>query len=103
MRNDTSQGSRYFYLRTTTRCAARYGESNIKDGNICATTSEGVDSCYGDSGGPLFKEQSIGQKLTGIVSWGVGYVASNMQMIYWDGLNTCLILECTSVHMDKVK
>lgn len=59
--------------RLRNRCAARYGESNIKGGHLCATTSQGVDSCYGDSGGPLYKEQSIGQKLVGIVSWGVGY------------------------------
>jgi trypsin len=34
----------------------------------------GVDSCYGDSGGPLLDEYGV---QVGVVSWGVGYVRTS--------------------------
>lgn len=42
-----------------------------------ATSGDGIDSCNGDSGGPLFVSDGIGgHKQVGVVSWGMGYCAN---------------------------
>ncbi len=43
----------------------------IEDHELCAGTAfGGQDSCYGDSGGPLFAWTGAGQALVGVTSWG---------------------------------
>ncbi|OWR49200.1 putative serine-type enodpeptidase [Danaus plexippus plexippus] len=41
--------------------------SNVYDTQICSLTKSGEGACHGDSGGPLVE----GDKVVGIVSWGV--------------------------------
>jgi trypsin len=57
---------------TREECIAKYGASNIGDGHICGAPDTGIDACYGDSGGPLFKNTGTTQVLYGVVSWGLG-------------------------------
>eukprot|EP00038_Savillea_parva_P030784 m.80258 g.80258 ORF g.80258 m.80258 type:complete len:723 (-) comp9339_c0_seq1:232-2400(-) len=71
---------------TQAECVAVYGESNIGDGNICGAAGTGVDACYGDSGGPLFKNEGGNQVLYGVVSWGLGCAADSYPGVYtWVG------------------
>lgn len=42
----------------------------LGEGVFCAGET-GKDTCQGDSGGPIFSHGNSGQKLAGIVSWGV--------------------------------
>ncbi|EFX74419.1 trypsin [Daphnia pulex] len=50
-------------------CRRSYGPIDMFDSFICAGVPEGgLDSCNGDSGGPLFTSDP--QQLIGIVSWG---------------------------------
>ena len=40
--------------------------------NMLCAGAYGIDSCIGDSGGPLFIQQGSSIVVTGIVSWGIG-------------------------------
>lgn len=42
----------------------------VGDGEICAGGEKGVDSCYGDSGGPLMVIRELKWYLAGVVSFG---------------------------------
>lgn len=60
------------YPRSLNRrdCAAAHGSEQITESMICAGNAQsgGVDSCSGDSGGPMiFNNEQVG-----VVSWGVG-------------------------------
>jgi hypothetical protein len=48
---------------------------------ICAGQS-GLDSCWGDSGGPLFEATQSGYIQVGIVSWGGGCAAPDRPGVY---------------------
>jgi secreted trypsin-like serine protease len=48
---------------------------------ICAGQS-GQDSCWGDSGGPLFAASQGGYIQVGIVSWGGGCAAPDRPGVY---------------------
>lgn len=55
---------------TDEECRLAYGPTDMFDSFICAGVPEGgLDSCNGDSGGPLFTTGETRQ-LIGIVSWG---------------------------------
>lgn len=54
-------------------CQLAYGTGVINDLHLCAgLTSGGVDTCKGDSGGPLIVENNNTAYLAGITSFGVG-------------------------------
>ena len=65
-------------------CAAAYGEDFILPDMICAGDLQfgGVDSCYGDSGGPLFVGGPDGYLLVGTVSGGFGCAEPGQPGLY---------------------
>lgn len=58
-----------------------YEYDMISDNMICAG-SEGKDSCYGDSGGPLLVEKNGRYVIAGIVSWGIDCGAYGYPGVY---------------------
>lgn len=59
-----------FFDPTTMLCAGTLDSSDLNDFNV---QNNGVDSCYGDSGGPLIVWDTVSAwRLAGIVSWGFG-------------------------------
>lgn len=65
-------------------CAAAYGSDFILPDQICAgdLVDGGIDSCYGDSGGPLFVDTVGGYLHVGIVSTGEGCALPGFPGIY---------------------
>jgi secreted trypsin-like serine protease len=65
-------------------CAATYGVYFNSTTMVCAGYPEGgVDTCYGDSGGPLQAAlQGGGYRLVGITSWGAGCAQPNAPGVY---------------------
>jgi len=57
-------------------CRESYGSDRVSPRMICAgdVSSGGIDSCRGDSGGPLAWKDTLTNewKIVGIVSWGIG-------------------------------
>ena len=69
---------------TREKCAARYGESRVTSGQICAGFEEGGrDACQGDSGGPLFARGDLAQPVqVGVVSFGEGCAQPKSYGVY---------------------
>jgi secreted trypsin-like serine protease len=65
-------------------CRAAYNSRWITAATICAGREEGgVDSCNGDSGGPLFVRDELEEPVqAGIVSWGAGCAQASKFGIY---------------------
>lgn len=66
------------FIFSLTKCNATYLQS-IKPGMFCAGVPEGgIDSCNGDSGGPV----TIGNTVIGLVSWGYGCARKGYPGVY---------------------
>ena len=56
---------------------------SLTDNMFCAKSSDGADTCAGDSGGPLLCENDRGDwTLYGITSWGLGCGAEKYPGVY---------------------
>ena len=80
-------------IRTAAECTGAYGSTYVDGVMLCAGYPEGgKDSCYGDSGGPLFVAEGSRWRVVGIVSWGDGCADAGDYGVYADiGLRTPLI------------
>jgi secreted trypsin-like serine protease len=63
------------------RCSRVYGTSFHRATMLCAG-GPGIDSCYGDSGGPLFARRAEGPVQLGVVSWGNGCATRRFPGVY---------------------
>ena len=71
-------------------CQGAYGAQLDAIAEVCAG-SPGLDSCYGDSGGPLFDNRNPTARVqVGIVSWGNGCAKKRFPGVY-DEVNNAVI------------
>jgi len=68
------------YITSRAACNSAYAQyGGITVNMICAgVTGGGKDACQGDSGGPLV----VGEKLVGIVSWGLSCALADYPGVY---------------------
>ena len=65
------------------QCNAAYNGDIVEDAMVCAGTPSGnKDSCYGDSGGPLFVPRGQSFVQTGVVSFGEACGLANVPGVY---------------------
>lgn len=63
-------------------CATAY-RSSLHQATMMCAGAPGIDSCYGDSGGPLFAVRGNGSRVQmGIVSWGNGCAKKRFPGVY---------------------
>ena len=62
-------------------CRTSYGASLDAATMVCAGAPN-IDSCYGDSGGPLFATETGSRVQVGIVSWGKGCAKRRYPGVY---------------------
>ncbi|EGQ8579451.1 GlyGly-anchored extracellular serine protease VesC [Vibrio cholerae] len=69
-------------------CKTKGSDEDAKDdyskltNNAFCAGSFGKDSCFGDSGGPIFFDSNNGRKQMGVVSWGDGCGRANSPGVY---------------------
>jgi len=103
-------------------CNRAYGGAIIKDAMLCAGTNDGsMDSCYGDSGGPLFVQRGQSTVQAGVVSFGdrsclvnvapdgsvdvppvAACIDTDGDGWGWDGVRSCLVDEPTDDPVDTL-
>lgn len=72
---ECTRGLGALYNPSTMRCAGVLSSSRRK--------VDGIDTCYGDSGGPLMvREQSGALTIVGVTSWGLGCALSTSYGVY---------------------
>jgi secreted trypsin-like serine protease len=67
------------------QCTSDYGHKgggHITSSVMICAGQAGLDSCWGDSGGPLFEATQSGYVQIGIVSWGGGCAAPDRPGVY---------------------
>ncbi|XP_018409394.1 PREDICTED: plasma kallikrein-like [Nanorana parkeri] len=70
-------------LKSSMECQSSYPHVKLNDKVICAGYKEGkIDSCKGDSGGPLTCDVDKTWYLTGITSWGEGCAQPDKPGVY---------------------
>ncbi|GAA1938825.1 S1 family peptidase [Kitasatospora viridis] len=88
---DDGSGNQQRYLRKATvpfiddaTCKKEYGDNFVPSDEICAGYLGGhVNTCPGDSGGPMFRKDDHGKWIeVGIVSWGSGCGAPGYPGVY---------------------
>jgi len=80
-------------------CNAAYSSVSIDEWEICADTSNYVDACVGDSGGPMVYTEGDTPMLVGLVSWSADcanplYPGVYVRVSYirdWIETNICLL------------
>ncbi len=80
---------------TDSGCAVDYGVYFNSSTMVCAGyTQGGIDTCFGDSGGPMQAAMGGGYRLVGITSWGAGCAQPNAPGVYTrvagDGLRSAV-------------
>lgn len=75
------QGTGYgrTYDSASMLCAGVLNTADLNDFN---SVNNGVDACYGDSGGPMLASTGSALRLVGIVSFGAGCADRNMYGVY---------------------
>ncbi|KAJ3627225.1 hypothetical protein MTP99_014622 [Tenebrio molitor] len=69
------------------RCDKNNGRRRLNNRQICVGTGNGVDSCFGDSGGPLMLDVKTGSGrfvtyAVGMVSYGYGRICGSFPGVY---------------------
>lgn len=71
-------------------CRSSYGASLDAATMVCAGAPN-IDSCYGDSGGPLFDNKNPSARVqVGIVSWGKGCAKRKFPGVYSEVNNSSI-------------
>lgn len=71
-------------------CSRVYGKMLDAATMLCAG-APGIDSCYGDSGGPLFAIAGDGTRIQmGVVSWGKGCAKNRFPGVYGEVNNSAI-------------
>ena len=94
-------------ITTDEYCESAYSDEDGWDFDsetmVCAGYPEGgIDTCYGDSGGPLFADASGVRRVVGVTSWGNGCAQEGYPGVYARVADTKLRTWVESVAPDGV-
>ena len=91
-------------ITTDAYCGSAYGSDFEADTMVCAGFPQGgVDTCHGDSGGPMFGTTTAGvRRVVGATSWGTGCAEAGHPGVYARVADTALRTWIASVVPDGV-